>query len=227
MAKKELYTCASLGASPHFREDLLETGFSLGIQKRLLRTVLLSAASCNIGRSTLRKLVTVRYGLRGLDVIGLGFHSVVVTDGDQMVQKYYHRTLGYDHAQLETEAKRLQELSDKTVRFLPYLAVSQSFETKPFPLKPERLCIASRQKRVFGENVDLSTDTSEDVLQFLLDCRGLQQTNAYCPDIVGYGNLLRNTDGYLKLVDTIGLERSNPSDYAALKIADRILSLNN
>ena len=221
--RNTIYELATLGANPWANKSVAERYKEDNNQlQRLARLALLRAGDFG-GNKLYASLATRSYRQAGEEVVGLGFHSVVLGNGPANVKKVHHRTHLLTHGEQQSEVLDLQRRQQPILDIFGPQASEQSFTIEPFPLNKERSCVMAHQERIrTGIPVDMSEST--DALQgFLETSRRMYDATGQIPDIVGLANMFETPDGIV-IVDTIPLSVENSQDTQTLKIAHQILA---
>lgn len=220
-AKRIAYECVTLGSNKHLRPGFLETE-----RKRSKLTAVLSTVGVTavwLMPALMFRLVTRSYRQAGCEVLGLGYHTVVIARGGDEVIKVHHRTLDmpdeYRTKYIERLYRKQQVLLD---HFPPTMIAKQEFRVEPFPLDRSRTTVVSVQPRVRGAGL-----TERDIVRDkkLVDlCSRMYKEGQALPDIVGKVNMIRPVgEPDPVIIDTIPVENSDPTDWAAYRSARKIL----
>lgn len=220
-ARRVIYDSITIGAN-----DFLRGHFLLAESQRSNFHLLGAKAailSHRVAPHFIWNTVTRNYQNQGLDVLGLGYHSVVLGDGADRVRKIHHRTLHMLPEHRNAYIDRLYRKQSILYEFFPEGMIKrQEFVVEEFPLNPSLPVVVARQPRVYGEFLtrdqvltnDLVTDPSKEMHD---EARTL-------PDIVGSDNMLiPQGEETPVLIDTIPLSQHDPNDYAAYRAAREIM----
>ena len=219
------YSAATLGTNPWLKEDFREEIESRPTVQRAVGRFALYAGDHGAAQFY-QNMVTRSYRHNGETIIGLGFHSVVLRDGDDMVRKIHHRTLGLSPNEQTEHARTLERRQACMLRAFPTIAVAQEFSVQPFTLNPNRTCVVARQPYISNAKGVNSLQPSETYRAFLQAACDEYNRTGQLPDIVGTDNILETEQG-LRMVDTIPLSADNPADVRALGHGLAILALHN
>lgn len=219
--KRIAYDSVTLGGNDYFRPGFLESEAHKGwLQKYSSRVGALAVRGLP---DFMFNLVTRNYRKKGCEVLGLGYHSVVIADGDNYVRKIHHRTLysGADERQayIDRLYRKQRLLCD---HFPSEMIELQDFVIEEFPLNPSLTCVVSKQKRIFGNGMDYAEIRAHNDIMDL--CQHMFDKSEALPDIVGKKNIFQVSWRNLPvIVDTIPVEKSDPSDHEAYRRAQEIL----
>lgn len=223
VAREVIYDVATLGANPWLRHHLeVSSEHNEPLRKLGLAALLLPDSTHIYKRCS--QLATRSYQKAGHEVVGLGYHSVVLRDGLQRVKKIHHRTLGMTPEEQLEYAHNLSCQQQALLDQFPEISLAQEFSIDAFPLNTTRSCVTSSQQYISNATPIDMTQPHTDVLPFLSDARDYYQDSGIMPDIVGIANLLQTADGIV-LVDTVPLLDTNPRDKNAIRDALSILAL--
>jgi len=222
------YDLATLGANPWFKQDLLtEVKSEPNRALRLAKTAVLTGAlkAGELGANVFYARVATRsYQRAGHEVVGMGYHTVVIKEDEKLVRKIYHRTHRWSTERLSLESARLLEAQESVLDEFPDSAIPQSVTIGEFPLDPTRHCLVAQQDYIKdGIPVDF-LHPSDAARDFLEDSCAMYDRTGSIPDIVGLANVFDTPSG-LKIIDTIPLSAENPRDFNALRHAFTILAL--
>lgn len=220
------YDCVTLGGNRYLRSGFLRSERDRGLfQAGLSR---LGVAAVGVAPNAMLNFVVRNYRASGLHILGLGYHSVVVADGDWRVRKIHHRTLHIGSSDRQAYIDRLHRKQDVLCDHFPEEMIArQVFTVEPFPLNPELTTVVSKQERVTGKPLDYG-DALEDPEVVRL-CKDMLDNAGALPDIAGKSNIL-TSDAHSSrkiIVDTIPVEACDPTDYEAFRVAQDILHVQN
>jgi hypothetical protein len=214
---------AAQADNPSGNEFLRQHIKELSLPMRVAKTALLALHTANpemFSRYSRRP-----YEKAGYSVIGIGVHSIALADGESVL-KVYRSTIGLsEDAQSEMKAyweKKQNVLLDNLEEY----AVPQSFSIDTHPADETRSVVVARQPYIVnGRAVNLYDEVPRAALHpFIEDSLSMYDNANALPDIVGTNNIIETNSG-LKIVDTIPLEASDPTDAAALEKAKSILGI--
>ena len=173
---------------------------------------------------------TKPYEAAGHEVLGTGYHAVVVDDGPHQVRKFYRRTAGLSEAEQRAHLAHLEQKQQSTLSHLPSFTVPQEFFIQEDPLNPNQSIIAATQARVaikaglnfYKGAAPLIADPSTFAAQALTMQE--ESTPTALPDVVGVNNLVVEAHtGEILLIDPVSLHADDPEDDVAYQQAQRIL----
>jgi hypothetical protein len=220
VARSHIVDLATLGANPWFRDDWEQRVRDRdGGPAKLAELGLLKMARFG-GSAACRQLIKHAYGRAGQKVVGIGYHSVVLRDGNN-VQKIHYRHDGDIPAQ-QQEASRLNRAHRRVMVEFEDLAVPQAFFVGSSPLHLDQPYVVARQAYVENGKPSNMRRPSKAAFEFLGRASRMFEETGLMPDIVGLGNLLDTPRGP-KLVDTIPLDSQSPADGPAISHALAIL----
>ncbi|WJZ01857.1 hypothetical protein [Corynebacterium freiburgense] len=219
--RRILYDSITVGANEFLREHFLlaeqnRTNFHLfGAQAALF-------AQRRIP-TTLFNFVTRSYRKHGFEVVGLGYHSVVIADGENAVRKIHHRTLHMFPEQRNAYIDRLYHKQRVLQNFFPEnMVTDQEFVVEEFPANPDLPVVVSKQPRIYGKFLSREEILRTDAITN--PSREMFENARTLPDIVGKENVVIPANGDCPVViDTIPLSEHDPSDYAAFLAAESIM----
>ncbi|GAA1471185.1 hypothetical protein CFELI_00940 [Corynebacterium felinum] len=219
--KRIAYDSVTLGGNKHLRKGFLKAEKQRGLFQAVAARG--AVALVRIAPQFMFALVTRSYRKNGMEVLGLGYHSVVVADGADGVKKYHHRTLHMSQEQRQAYIERLYRKQDVLKAHFPdAMIASQEFVVEQFPLNQQLHTVVSVQKRIrniplFHENIR----ANHKVMQL---CQDMFESANALPDVVGKSNFFfTDTHEGIVIVDTIPVEESDPTDWEAYIRAQEIL----
>lgn len=220
-AKRIAYESVTLGGNRHLRPGFLETERNRSKLTAVLST--LGVVATRVAPGFMFNLVTRSYRQAGCEVLGLGYHTVVVARGEDEVMKVHHRTLDMPDEHRAEYIDRLYRKQQVLIDHFPAaMIVRQEFRVEPWPLDPSRTTVVSIQPRVRGARI-----TERAIVQDkkILDlCSQMYKNAEALPDIVGKVNMIRPVgEPDPVIIDTIPVEKSDPTDWAAYRSARKIL----
>lgn len=167
--------------------------------------------------------VTRNYHKQGLDVLGLGYHSIVLGDGTDRVRKIHHRTLHMLPERRNAYIDRLNRKQSLLREFFPDPMIKfQEFAVEEFPLNPSLPVVVAKQPRVYGEFLTRDQVLTNDLVT--APSKEMHDQARTLPDIVGSDNMLIPQGAETPvLIDTIPLSQHDPNDYAAYRVACEIM----
>lgn len=214
------YDTAVLFNNPTYRAEsraTQENGFSGSLHLAARALMATHTVSAPLARS----LVTRSYRQAGEEIVGLGYHTVVLEEDETMVRKIHHRTAHLSSTERLHALMTLERRQERLLRHYGDIALLQTFEITSFPPSPRQLVISSIQEKVEGKPVDFSAPS--EISTELAERAAHDLTHhALMPDIVGVGNFFETTDG-VRLVDTIPLECEKRIDRRAIALAIGII----
>lgn len=170
-------------------------------------------------------LVTHSYRKIGEQVLGIGYHSVVLADTPTSVRKIHHRTAHMSPDEHRLYIESLEAGQQLLKEFFPDQVREQFYSIGALPPDPSRDVVIAHQERVDkGIGVDfLKPAHTETVSRFLAECSLMNYQCGFMPDIVGRNNVVQ-IDNELAIIDTVPLSGDSPDDSAAYIAAQSILN---
>ena len=221
--KRVIYDSVALGNNPYLRESFFqaeqERSIWHGIAARLATT------ATNLFPNAMQSMVTRPYRRKGFEVLGMGYHSVVVATDTDSVSKIHHRTLGLSPAEKADYISRLYRKQNILKEFYPHpMVCDQEFVIEPFALNPDLEAVVSKQPRQYG--TFLSRSAVLDLPDFRHYSVNMHDTVMTLPDLVGKDNvIIPDGQSHPVIIDTIPIEKSDPSDFAAYHAAKSIMGV--
>ncbi len=223
-AKRIIYDGVALGTNPFLR-----AGFYDAEHQRSLLHGVGARTAATVSRMFphfMSKLVTSPYRRHGFEVLGIGYHSVVVSNrDDDTVHKFHHRTLDLDQQQKQHYINRLYRKQKILTDFYPEEMIGhQEFVVEPFPLNPSVTAVVSKQPRFHG--TFLSRSEALNIPEFRKPSLLMHEQAFTLPDLVGKENIIIPTGQATPvIIDTIPLEKDDPSDFLAYHVAKDIIGI--
>lgn len=219
--RRILYDSITVGANKFLKEHFL-----LAEQNRSNLHLFGAQAALFAQRcipTTLFNLVTRSYKKHGFEVVGLGYHSVVIADSKNTVRKIHHRTLHMLPEQRKSYIDRLYHKQRILQNFFPEnMVTDQEFVVDEFPANRGLPVVVSKQPRVYGKFLSREEILRTDAITN--PSREMFENARTLPDIVGKENVvIPENGGCPVIIDTIPLSEHDPNDYAAFLAAESIM----
>lgn len=214
----------ALASIPHGNEFLREHIKDLPFAMRIAKTALLAVHDRHPDYFTHR--VQSRYRKAGYTVLGMGVHSVALADGNSVL-KVYRATAGLDENEQNEMKAYWERKQDVLLGHLGQYAVPQTFSIDEHPANSSRSVVIARQPRIHAiRSLHFPSETPEQPHEatFTAECIAMHDSADALPDIIGLDNIFETHEG-IRIVDTIPLEASDPTDAGAYQTARQILGI--
>ena len=174
-------------------------------------------------------IINQPYSKIGRHVIGTGYHSIVLTDGTESVQKIHRNTADKTE---DEQAAYITTLNAKQQLLLNYFddcTEQQTFSIDEHPLYPDTPVVIARQALVqYHQPVNFSQVVGTlppDLQAFANRMTEMLDQAAAIPDIVGTNNIVFRDKimSSIAIIDTIPLIESDESDTKTFNIGKRLL----
>lgn len=210
--------------TPHGNEFLRQHIKELPFAMRMAKTALLAAHDTY--PEFFANRIQNRYKKAGYTVLGLGLHSITLADGDSVL-KVYRNTVGLDEAEQNEMKLYWERKQNVLLGSLSDHAVPQTFSIDSHPVDGARSVVLAHQPYVHAHHsIRLPLDSPAQLPEstFVAKCITMHDMVGAVPDIVGIDNIFMTDDG-IRIVDTIPLEASDPTDTGAFQRARDILGI--
>lgn len=195
--------------------EILASGTLNPIRAIALRAVMATPGLPNFLHES---VVLSGYRKAGLDILGVGFSAVTVSDGTENVRKYYRHTAGTGEQFQQESINNWVRKQDLALEHLGSYTVAQNFSIEANPLKPNESIVVARQQRIHSVgaiNMFTSEGIPDEATEFIKEAQRMHETSEFnaVPDLIGRDNVLIEAGSRaLKLIDPITLVNNDPGD---------------
>lgn len=185
-----------------------------------LRAIVLRAVMATPGLPNFlyQQTVAPEYRKAGFDIIGVGYGAVTVSDGPDMVRKFYRHTAGNSEEAHKAAIELWTAKQSLTLEHLGAYAVPQFFSIEENPTNTSESIVSAIQRRINPRgaiNMFQSEQIPELAIPFLHDSQAMHQNSIHnaVPDLVGRDNvLIESGTSKVFLIDPIALLGDDQGD---------------